>query len=137
MIEWNGKTASLRAHAEEAGLKPATVEYRLRMGWPVERAFTTPPIIGEARSALSRSLIEVAVERFGGRAAIAARVGAAQRDRYSDPERHPPAALAATERQTYEFLTRRKRLPMAEALRSLGRHDLADAAVAARKGGVA
>lgn len=43
MIEWNGVSTPLIDACEAAGLSLACVRYRLRNGWPVDRALGTPP----------------------------------------------------------------------------------------------
>jgi len=41
-LTYQGRTQTIAAWAEETGLKDSTIRYRLRRGWPVERALTTP-----------------------------------------------------------------------------------------------
>lgn len=38
-----GETKCLKQWARHFGIHPATVRYRIRKGWPAERALTTPP----------------------------------------------------------------------------------------------
>lgn len=42
LITFNGKTQCSAAWAEETGLKRATIENRLNLGWSAEKALTTP-----------------------------------------------------------------------------------------------
>ena len=42
LIEFNGKTQSLAQHARDVGLKPKTVNERIRQGKPLEEALTVP-----------------------------------------------------------------------------------------------
>lgn len=41
-IEWNGVAKPLCEWCEQTGLNPKTVTCRLRLGWSVEKALTTP-----------------------------------------------------------------------------------------------
>jgi hypothetical protein len=41
-VTFNGKTQTLKQWAVELGLRYVTLIYRIKIGWPVERAFTTP-----------------------------------------------------------------------------------------------
>jgi hypothetical protein len=40
--QWNGKVCCVSELAEISGLERKTLEYRLRIGWDVQRAMTTP-----------------------------------------------------------------------------------------------
>lgn len=44
MITYKGKTQSLSAWTKELGFKEYTLQNRLRKGWTVEEAFTTPEL---------------------------------------------------------------------------------------------
>lgn len=44
LITHNGKTLSIYAWAREVGLKENTLSERIRRGWSIERALTTPKI---------------------------------------------------------------------------------------------
>lgn len=41
-IEWQGRTQTVKAWAQELDLNPRQISERLRRGWTVERALTTP-----------------------------------------------------------------------------------------------
>jgi len=44
LIEWRGKTQSLRAWARELGINESALRYRLNdAGWPVAKAFSQKP----------------------------------------------------------------------------------------------
>jgi len=43
VIEHNGKSQTLTDWAEESGIHKSTLTYRLRSGWPIEKALTAPP----------------------------------------------------------------------------------------------
>lgn len=43
LLTFNGRTQFLRAWAREVGISPLTLTARLRLGWPLGRALTTPP----------------------------------------------------------------------------------------------
>lgn len=43
LIEHQGRTQTIREWAEEFGVKPATLRYRLKVGWNMERALTAEP----------------------------------------------------------------------------------------------
>lgn len=45
LVTHAGTTASVAAWAERTGLERKTLEYRIRAGWPAERALTTPSLI--------------------------------------------------------------------------------------------
>jgi hypothetical protein len=45
-IEFNGKRQVLEDWANEVGIKPMTIAARLKRGWSVERALTTPLVYG-------------------------------------------------------------------------------------------
>lgn len=61
LIEFQGETKCLAEWAEIAGIKPGTLSSRLRYGWTVERALTTPFI--EPKKKLNRSLEPDATDR--------------------------------------------------------------------------
>ena len=42
LLTFDGRTQCLSAWAEETGLDRTTLRYRLKKGWPIERALTTP-----------------------------------------------------------------------------------------------
>lgn len=42
VLTFNGHAAPVAEWAEKTGLERKTLEYRIRAGWPVERALTTP-----------------------------------------------------------------------------------------------
>jgi hypothetical protein len=42
LVTFHGKTQCIAAWAEETGLKHAAIDYRLKVGWTVEMALTTP-----------------------------------------------------------------------------------------------
>lgn len=42
VIEYEGKVATVAEWAQEIGIKPNTLEYRLLRGWDIHRAITTP-----------------------------------------------------------------------------------------------
>ncbi len=42
LITWQGRTQCMADWAEELGLTQATLKQRIKCGWPVERALTTP-----------------------------------------------------------------------------------------------
>ena len=42
LLTWGGRTQSIKQWAAELGLHPTTLGNRLRSGWPVEKALTTP-----------------------------------------------------------------------------------------------
>lgn len=44
-ITHDGRTATVAEWAERTGLERKTLEYRIRVGWPAERALTTPSTI--------------------------------------------------------------------------------------------
>ena len=44
-VVFGGLTATVAEWAERTGLERKTLEYRLRSGWPPERALTTPSLI--------------------------------------------------------------------------------------------
>lgn len=44
-VEYNGKSQSVADWSREVGLERKTLEYRIRTGWDVERALTTPSLI--------------------------------------------------------------------------------------------
>lgn len=43
-ITYKGETKSIQLWGEELGIKPNTLLYRIRRGWSIERAFTTPTV---------------------------------------------------------------------------------------------
>jgi hypothetical protein len=45
-ITWRGRTQCRAAWARELGLTEAAITYRLKHGWTVEEAFSTPPLSG-------------------------------------------------------------------------------------------
>lgn len=45
LIEYNGKTQSISRWSAELGIKRVTLLSRLRNGWSVERAFSTPAMV--------------------------------------------------------------------------------------------
>lgn len=51
-INWQGTRLPLALWAERAGLSPNTLLYRLRRGWSIDRAMTTPPAPRTSRSVL-------------------------------------------------------------------------------------
>ncbi len=51
----NGKTQLLIEWAEELGVNPAAILYRLKAGWDIERALTAPPTKGLGRTKNSSS----------------------------------------------------------------------------------
>lgn len=55
-IEHNGKTQSLIAWSRETGLKESTLRERLKLGWPIDKALTTPPDTGANHPSLGRNL---------------------------------------------------------------------------------
>lgn len=46
MVEFNGQTKCISEWAEDLGLEKSNLAWRLRNGWPVEKAFTTKPRLG-------------------------------------------------------------------------------------------
>jgi hypothetical protein len=44
-VDFNGKSQSVADWSREVGLERKTLEYRIRSGWEVERALTTPSLI--------------------------------------------------------------------------------------------
>lgn len=44
-VDFNGKSQSIADWARETGIERKTLEYRIRTGWPVEKALTTPSLI--------------------------------------------------------------------------------------------
>lgn len=44
-VEFNGKSQSVADWAKEVGIERKTLEYRIRTGWDVEKALTTPSLI--------------------------------------------------------------------------------------------
>jgi len=44
-VTHDGHTATVAEWAERTGLERKTLEYRIRAGWPAERALTTPSLI--------------------------------------------------------------------------------------------
>lgn len=44
-VTYNGKTQCVSAWAEEVGLEIKTLQYRIRKGWDIGRALTTPSLI--------------------------------------------------------------------------------------------
>jgi len=42
LLEYDGRTMCLSEWAEETGIRWKTIEGRLKRGWPVEKALTTP-----------------------------------------------------------------------------------------------
>jgi hypothetical protein len=46
LIEHNGERLCLAEWATKLGIAAATIRKRLKLGWPTERALTTPPIPG-------------------------------------------------------------------------------------------
>lgn len=49
-VSHNGVTATVAEWAERTGLERKTLEYRIRAGWPAERALTTPSTINRKQS---------------------------------------------------------------------------------------
>jgi hypothetical protein len=45
LVTHAGVTATVAEWAEKTGLERKTLEYRIRVGWPAERALTTPSLI--------------------------------------------------------------------------------------------
>ncbi|VTU25206.1 hypothetical protein H4CHR_01548 [Variovorax sp. PBS-H4] len=45
LVTYLGRTQCVTAWAEEVGLEPKTLQYRIRAGWPADRALTTPSLI--------------------------------------------------------------------------------------------
>ena len=45
MITFNNKTQSISDWSKEIGIERKTLEYRLRIGWDIEKALTTPSLI--------------------------------------------------------------------------------------------
>lgn len=45
VIEYKGESGNVSYWAEKMGLERKTLEYRIRKGWDVERALTTPSLI--------------------------------------------------------------------------------------------
>ena len=56
MLTYLGKTQCISAWCEELGLQRTTVEYRIRAGWDVERALTTPSLIPRKRGGSDETL---------------------------------------------------------------------------------
>lgn len=54
LLEWCGETRCLYEWAEticpKLGIKPDTLQYRIKKGWDVEKAFTTPKLKNQFRS---------------------------------------------------------------------------------------
>ena len=59
---------------------------------------------------------------------VRARISEARKKAWADPEKNPLAALTETERADYDCVKRAMRYTRAEALRAIGRADLAEAA---------
>lgn len=45
-IEWRGKTQTIKAWGQELNINPGRISERLRRGWSIERALTTPCPVG-------------------------------------------------------------------------------------------
>ena len=45
VVEFQGQRATVSEWAQRTGLERKTLEYRIRAGWPADRALTTPPLI--------------------------------------------------------------------------------------------
>ena len=45
LVTYQGRTQCVTAWAEEVGLETKTLQYRIRAGWPADRALTTPSLI--------------------------------------------------------------------------------------------
>jgi hypothetical protein len=43
LYEYRGRTNTIAGWAREVGIKRLTLRYRLRVGWPIERALTEKP----------------------------------------------------------------------------------------------
>lgn len=43
-LEWNGKTQTINAWANELGINSGTILGRIKSGWTIEAALTTRPI---------------------------------------------------------------------------------------------
>lgn len=56
VVEYQGRSMTVQEWGEELGIKPNTLVYRLRRGWPVERALTTPTITDIQQRFLQKSL---------------------------------------------------------------------------------
>ena len=50
LVTHGGHTATVAEWAERTGLERKTLEYRIRAGWPAERALTTPSLINRKHS---------------------------------------------------------------------------------------
>jgi hypothetical protein len=49
-IEFNGETLTLSQWSRKIGVKPATLGFRLRSGWPMSRAMSEPAVVGKNQS---------------------------------------------------------------------------------------
>lgn len=58
MVEWKGQQVALNDLARRYGLQPETVKYRLRQGYSLEKALTTPSrgVAGAAKEPMAGSL---------------------------------------------------------------------------------
>jgi hypothetical protein len=45
MLTANGKTQSIADWSKEVGIERKTLEYRIRVGWDINKALTTPSLI--------------------------------------------------------------------------------------------
>lgn len=59
-IEFLGKTQNISTWAKELGLDPSNLAWRLRHGWSVEAALTTPPHTGNRTRKTNQRIIEYA-----------------------------------------------------------------------------
>lgn len=60
-LEWQGRTQTVPQWARELGMKPTNIRQRLRDGWTVDRALSTPLHNGDLNNERANTLAEQAV----------------------------------------------------------------------------
>mgnify|MGYP003442156785 CR=1 FL=1 len=110
----------VRARMSEARKKAlADPDVRARISEASKKAWADPDVRARMSEARKKAWADPDVR---------ARISEARKKAWADPEKNPLAALTETERADYDCVKRAMRYTRAEALRAIGRADLAEAA---------